>query len=633
MSCPPGFYYDLPVSQIKITPTPSVVFSSKMQYDGTGSTFVYGQFYSQITMDGKLLVGTKDATNAFISKWFVNGSLDYARAIGRVFVDDMHLNVQSSTLTLAVRIQSLTSPAQFFNVDGTIAKNISATENAVSHEVLVQYDSITGEFERAELIMTSTNAMALTSIIRFDPVAEVIYVGGNFAGNASFGIYQTTMLMTDDKTDGFICALNDTTLEVLWIKQIGSDSFSDNCNDAIFVPSSRDIIVSFIVSSNVTIDNVTIERTSDQANYLLIRFSSNGTMIWYKASYQTNGANSYTPMFARTTDSQVKGFFLASTFSGTMSFDGVAFTGTPGVVFFYFDFNGVAQWGKQISSVVFSVMYFATYENDLLMVGGGFMNNLVFENFTIPLGSTSYITAFIAQYNLTSNKPMALISMGSTTTGGLSTNGAAVINKKLHVIIQINGPSAPRIGSKTYAIVSNSFAYAIFGTVACSGCDAGTFSTNPYSYRGCTNCASGYYSNANATSCISCSPGYAAPIAGSTSCAPCTNGTYAPFERASSCTNCQQGTYSGIGATSCTACPAGTWSAVIAATSAVVCNSCPIGTYSAVSGAMAASTCSQCLPGTYSDVPARSSCKHCEPGTYSPFGGATSNSTCFKCMN
>ena len=87
-----------------------------------------------------------------------------------------------------------------------------------------------------------------------------------------------------------------------------------------------------------------------------------------------------------------------------------------------------------------------------------------------------------------------------------------------------------------------------------------------------SQCASGYYSNENATSCIVCPVGYACPGA-SVSPYRCPGGTYVSGTGKSQCETCmkgyqcnsssvlpircQLGQYSPLGASSCFDCPAG----------------------------------------------------------------------------
>lgn len=159
--------------------------------------------------------------------------------------------------------------------------------------------------------------------------------------------------------------------------------------------------------------------------------------------------------------------------------------------------------------------------------------------------------------------------------------------------------------------------YAPEGSVGCFPCDAGYFSSISRQAN-CTPCASGTWSDQQATSCSNCPAGTtnnATGSAGLASCLDCPAGTYAPNPGTPYCLECLPGTYS----------------TTIGATSDSTCISCPIGTYSNVSGAPDVSYCFSCPAGTYQSSPGSSDCSLCPKGTYNDVPGATDIDACLPC--
>ncbi|KAJ9519294.1 hypothetical protein QJQ45_023090, partial [Haematococcus lacustris] len=128
--------------------------------------------------------------------------------------------------------------------------------------------------------------------------------------------------------------------------------------------------------------------------------------------------------------------------------------------------------------------------------------------------------------------------------------------------------------------------------------------------------ATGTYSAANASACITCGPGSIAATAGSSACTNCTANEFAPFNASTVCRKCDLGFASlAGGASNCTACPLGKYRD----TTVAVCTNCTAGFFAPVNGTV---NCLPCPRGYYSG-PGQSFCMPCDIGTTSLPGSAT----------
>eukprot|EP00698_Gefionella_okellyi_P000996 TRINITY_DN10875_c0_g1_i1.p1 TRINITY_DN10875_c0_g1~~TRINITY_DN10875_c0_g1_i1.p1 ORF type:complete len:2975 (+),score=482.22 TRINITY_DN10875_c0_g1_i1:924-8927(+) len=174
------------------------------------------------------------------------------------------------------------------------------------------------------------------------------------------------------------------------------------------------------------------------------------------------------------------------------------------------------------------------------------------------------------------------------------------------------------------------------GQSECLNCTAGTFA-NVTAMSACVNCSVGYFSNSTGGSaCLTCTPG-SSSNAGATMCydclpgffsahgpcLPCGAGEFQMSSGRSSCDPCILGTaHASSGLAECPPCGYGTFANV---TGATACSNCSIGTFNNVTGV---SVCQQCAPGTYSDVTGALNCSLCAAGRYQSFVGQSGCSAC-----
>ena len=175
--------------------------------------------------------------------------------------------------------------------------------------------------------------------------------------------------------------------------------------------------------------------------------------------------------------------------------------------------------------------------------------------------------------------------------------------------------------------------------ISCSDCPAGTYriASGGQGLASCTQCASGYYSTAVASttdSCQLCPAGGGtagttdAPGSGlltdckcpadyeldtvNTECDACPNGEHS--NAGGTCSPCQQGYYSdGNDPGSCIICTAGTYQPNSGQQS---CIECEAGKFSSTEGSTA-DTCTNCPSGKYAGSTGSSACTTCDPGKYS----------------
>ncbi|KAL4452637.1 hypothetical protein ABPG75_008299 [Micractinium tetrahymenae] len=139
----------------------------------------------------------------------------------------------------------------------------------------------------------------------------------------------------------------------------------------------------------------------------------------------------------------------------------------------------------------------------------------------------------------------------------------------------------------------------------CNPCRPGKYG-NTLGSKECKIYAAGTYSAGQATSCIDCRPGYAAP-AGAATCSPCKPGTYAPDAKSATCKLCPKGFHAREMIQSCPTnamkqerpCPRGTFSNKEGNRlfSPCAANSYSLGGGSALSPS-AVMACVKCPPGT-----------------------------------
>ena len=156
-------------------------------------------------------------------------------------------------------------------------------------------------------------------------------------------------------------------------------------------------------------------------------------------------------------------------------------------------------------------------------------------------------------------------------------------------------------------------------STACVLCGKGKYSTPG---TACLSCQAGSHaSSVGMSECAVCEPGTFSS-AGSVTCSDCDAGKYSTFH-AASCRSCPAGTYgSTLGRSDCAVCEPGTFSSA----GSVTCSDCDAGKYSTFHAA----SCRSCPPGTFSRSQGQPQCDPCPAGTFSSTTGA---SICTACTN
>jgi hypothetical protein len=125
----------------------------------------------------------------------------------------------------------------------------------------------------------------------------------------------------------------------------------------------------------------------------------------------------------------------------------------------------------------------------------------------------------------------------------------------------------------------------------------------------CSNCSTGFYSNAGASTCPLCAIGYSGA-----NCSACAAGKYKGTTGSGVCIQCAAGTASAAASAKCTACVAGKYKGT---TGSGACTQCAGGTASAAAGATSSSICIDCGVGKYSALDG-ASCVPCHGNSSAP---------------
>ena len=157
----------------------------------------------------------------------------------------------------------------------------------------------------------------------------------------------------------------------------------------------------------------------------------------------------------------------------------------------------------------------------------------------------------------------------------------------------------------------------------CYPCQAGYFSASELNY-GCQYCMEGSYSDAGATSCTLCSPGFYQSMIIMPYCFQCDIGTYQPSYGATDCIPCQ-------------ACAGGSYQTGECGGDTSGCSQCSLcGPGTSITGGCSPTDtvdaiCTPCGVGEYSNEAHNFACSPCDIGTYQPAAGASSCLACPTC--
>ena len=243
------------------------MWGTRVGVDGSGNSYVLGQFYGQETNGGVTLQPQTNTANGFLVKYDPSGNLRWTRQVG---AEGRAMHVDSGGIYLAGYIAG---KARIGSVD---------FQSQMNRQVMfvARYDS-TGDVLWARKVGEADRAFV--NCVSVDSGGNY-YVAGNFHGGGSFGGSSGPIdftVSTSGSDDMFIAKYSPNGAK-LWVQTLGGIAH-DSVDDIVVSDSGECFIMGHLgeLSDNVRIGSTNIERQL-LATKFLGKLNPQGEFEWVK---------------------------------------------------------------------------------------------------------------------------------------------------------------------------------------------------------------------------------------------------------------------------------------------------------------------------------------------------------------
>ncbi len=389
--------------------------------DINGNTFTTGYF-----SDAKAVLGSYTLTNAgsssndfFISKYDPNGNLLWVKNWGGTGDDQTRAictDAGGNVIVTGLYAGSTLSIGTFTFANGGYVDMFLAKFDPNGNPIWANIAN-GGKGEVGTSVSCDTNGN--------------VYVGGYFG---SLFLWFGSIILNNTNTNNLL-AINDAFIakydsngNLLWAKNptgTGADEFS-----SLEIDAAGDICVSGTFNSpTFTIGTCTLTNTTPGGEILLLKFDTNGNVIW---GTKAAGAGTET-CYSLCTDQNSNIYLTGSFQTPPISFGSITLSNSSGMDAFLvkYDSNGNPLWATNaISTGTFDTGYSVrSYSNDVLLIGQITGPSMTFGTYTINRPVNYQTPMFIAQFDQNGN-----IVYGTALSSG-GNNCALALDKNCNAYI------------------------------------------------------------------------------------------------------------------------------------------------------------------------------------------------------
>jgi len=245
-------------------------YARKLAVDGSGNTYVVGDFIGPAQFGTFTLGGTGTASNpqAYLAKYDAQGNVLWAQAAPASGFGDVAVDADGN----AYVIGSFSGSATF---GGT-----TLTAQAAFDMVLLKYDP-RGTVLWARAGGTLAGSRLGWSSVAIDAAGNA-YVTGSLSGSANLG--GSAGALTSAGTANLFVAKYSSQGTPIWARQGGGSKGGGSYGDALGVDAAGNIYLAGSFSTSAVIGSTTLQALSVNtgSNILLVKCNSNGDFLWAK---------------------------------------------------------------------------------------------------------------------------------------------------------------------------------------------------------------------------------------------------------------------------------------------------------------------------------------------------------------
>jgi gliding motility-associated-like protein len=400
--------------------------------DGMGNAYMTGFYYDTISFGSIRLITNGD--NVFLVKYNNAGSVIWARQASPASYFGYPAG---SSVTIGQLSGSI-------YITGTFNDTVSFSSFKLITNTTLDYDEFLVKYDTGGNVIWAKQANVLSkmSAIQAKSVVndskEKIYVAGNFHDSASLGTYK--LRSTSSGFDVFI-AKYDSTGNVLWAKQGTVNGSSTVGEESETVDRKGNVYVAGYFNGTLTLGSFNLNSISYGGNAFLVKYDSNGNVIWAKQSGLASSA-CFASINSVSVDASGNPYVTGNTVD-TVTFGLFTLINT-GTFLVKYDTNGNVIWAKGSEDPYNNYWEGYSVACDTQKQGGVYIvlsGNGVKNVFSLEMGGDTFNLNTI---NTTATALMHFDSSGNVLCGsifteGIEDDGDAVAVDKAGKYIYIDG--------------------------------------------------------------------------------------------------------------------------------------------------------------------------------------------------
>lgn len=402
-------------------------YAKSIAVDNNSNVYMAGDYQSSsLTFGATVIANTSAGRDGFLSKYTASGELLWVKS----YEAENNVDVYEVTTDNNNNVYMV---GAFENGD-FIVDNVTLTSNGQNDMFVLKYNS-NGELLWARSAGSMLYEYAQT--ITVDAAGNVYVAGIFFSPSLSFADGITLTNATNGTGHDVFLVKYDNMGNALWARS-GNGFDYEEPTKVLTDAAGNIILTGFFYSPQITFGNVTLTNNNVYGDIFLVKYDSNGNVLWGKREGGNNYERPRGLAIANDGSICMSGYFESSTL--TLGSTTLINNGSYDIFVAKFDSNGNNVWAKAVGGIgLESANSLVLNSDNEIIISGLFGSTSITFPGTPTLISNGNFDLFVAKYDFNGNVLWAAKTGGSGYEN--ATSSAISITGDLYFTGAVQSPS------------------------------------------------------------------------------------------------------------------------------------------------------------------------------------------------